>query len=166
MERGRPATCHRRAVRKGGRHVSFTLSGTSTLDAHEKKMIGLNGSSARLTDCVAVFLRVFGVFWTTCRRALTKRIVARYLGSMRRNENTRNVSSDASPSPFALSVSKNLRRSLRFASTRRRAPHLTQIGGQWIQKKRCCLHVLRSLSSSMLPAPKLFNLPTSLSKNT
>jgi hypothetical protein len=40
-------------------------------------LAGFDGLSAKLTGCVALFLRVFGVFWMTCRRRWMKHMAVR-----------------------------------------------------------------------------------------
>src|SRR6266851_1475444 len=51
------------------------------------KSIGFDGSPARSTDCVALSLQVFGVFWATCQRVSMKHMAAPCSASTRRNGN-------------------------------------------------------------------------------
>ena len=127
---------------------------------------GFGGSSAKSIDFAAVFPRVFGAFCTTCRRLWTRPMGGHCLGSMRRNENMRNVFYDASLCPSVLFASKNSPKYLHFISTTQRTPHSTRIHVQKTPKKRCCLHVRVLSRSSTSGASQLYNSPTSLSKNT
>src|SRR6267154_4058032 len=93
----------------------------------------------------------------TCQRRWTKHMAAHYWESTRRNENMHSASFDVSWCQFARFVSKNSRRSLQFSSTRLNPLHLTQIGAQKTQRKRCCPSVLVSSPSSIGEATRSYN---------
>jgi hypothetical protein len=132
--------------------------------SHDK--IGSDGSSVRLTSCVAVFRPVFGVPWPTCRRVWIKHTSRRCWESIRRNENMRNDCSSASWYPFAHFMLRSSQIFLRSSSMRPHRLHLTEICGLWMQKRRCCPLVLVLLPSSIGKANKSYNSRISPSKNT
>jgi len=75
-----------------------------------------------------------------------------------------NFSSDPSQCRFTLSASKSLPRFLPFASMTQNALHLTQIGGQPMQRKLCYLHVQVLFQFSIWPVRESYNFPTFPSK--
>ena len=128
--------------------------------------IGSDGSSAKSTDCVAIFRRAFGVPWPTYQRVWIKHTSKHCWASIRRNENTHNVCSNASRCPFAHFASRSLQTSLQSSSMPKRRLRLTRICGHWMRKRRCCQHVPVSSLSSIGKAAKLYNSRTSPSRSS
>ena len=127
--------------------------------------IGSDGSSARLTRCVAVFQQAFGVPWPVYQRLWIKHMSKHCWGSIRRNENTPNVCSSASRSPFAHFALRSLPIFLQSSSTRQRPLRLTRIYGHWMRKRRCCQHAPVSSPLSIGKAVKSYNSHTSPSRS-